>query len=110
MAVSIQTIIDSKYAEDVQVFQFVADTTVIIDKFTATNVSSSSEQISINIVDEGSPADSNLIIDERTIAPGETYTCPELINHALQAGSGIATLASAPNAITIRASGTVITG
>ena len=109
MAVSIQTLIDSKYAEDSQVFQFVSDFTVFINKFTAVNVSSNSEQISVYLTDDGSPADSNLIIDGRTIAPGETYTCPELINHALQSGAGIATLASAANAIVIRASGTVIT-
>lgn len=109
MAVSIQTIIDSKYAEDSQVFQFVADSTVVIDKFTAVNVSADPEQISVYLTDDGSPSDSSLIIDERTIAPGETYTCPELINHALQAGAGIATLASMANAIVIRASGTVIT-
>jgi len=111
MAVSVQTLIDSKYAEAAQTFQYVVDanTTVVIDKFTATNVSASNASISINLVDSGFAGNSNLIVDARKIAPGETYTCPELTTHVLQSGAGISTLASAGSAITIRASGRVIT-
>ena len=56
----------------------------------------------------GTPGAGNLIVDTRTIAPGETYTCPELVGHNLEIGGFISTATSA-NVITIRASGREIT-
>jgi hypothetical protein len=44
-------------------------------------------------------------LDARTIVPNETYTCPELVGHVLEAGGFISTLASAATSLTIRCSG-----
>ena len=49
------------------------------------------------------------MVQTRTIAPGETYTCPELIGQVLEDGGFISTLASAASAITIMASGRIVT-
>ena len=66
--------------------------------------------ISVNLVNfGGSAAASNLVIDARTIAPDETYTCPELVGQVLEAGQFISTLASAATSLTIRCSGREIT-
>jgi hypothetical protein len=78
----------------------------IIDKFTVTNTSAGNVAISVNLVTvSGSAGASNLIIDARTIAPDETYTCPELVGHVLEAGGFISTLAGAATSLTIRCSG-----
>jgi hypothetical protein len=49
-------------------------------------------------------------MDARSIAPDETYTCPELVGQALEPGGFISTIASAATSLTIRASGREITG
>jgi len=111
MAVNPKVLIAPKQAEDVQTAQYIAtNVRAIIDKFTVTNTSAGNETISINLVTSGGTAGAdNLIIDARTIAPDETYTCPELIGHVLEAGGFISTLASAAASLTIRCSGREIT-
>lgn len=114
MGTSVTALIPAKFAENTQTTQYTAasatGTRAIIDKFTVTNISASNATLSVNIVPpSGSVADSNLIMDTRTIAPQETYTCPELVGQILVPGSIISTLASAASALTIRASGREIT-
>jgi hypothetical protein len=71
-----------------------------------TNTSAGNVAISVNLVTSGGSAGaSNLIIDARTVAPDETYTCPELVGHVLDAGGFISTLAGAATSLTIRCSG-----
>lgn len=111
MAVTTRVLIPAKQAENSQTTQYTAtNVRAIVDKFTATNTSSSNVTLSVNLVTSGgSAAASNLIMDARTIAPDETYTCPELVGHSLEPGGFISTIASAATAITIRASGREIT-
>jgi hypothetical protein len=111
MAVTPKVLIPPKQAEDAQTAQYTAtNVRAIIDKFTVTNTSAGNETISINLVTSGGTAGAaNLIIDTRTIAPDETYTCPELVGHVLEAGGFISTLASAATSLTIRCSGREIT-
>jgi len=49
------------------------------------------------------------VIDDRTVVPGETYLCPELVGQALESGGFISTIASAATALTLRVSGREIT-
>ena len=107
MAVTPKVLIPAKQAENAQTTQYTANAVkAIIDKFTVTNTSANNVTISVNLVDlGGSAAANNLVIDARTIAPDETYTCPELIGHMLEAGQFISTLASAASSLTIRCSG-----
>jgi hypothetical protein len=111
MAVTPKALIQSKQAENAQTTQYTAtNCRAIIDKFTATNTSASNVTISVNIVASGeSPGVSNLIVDARSIAPGQTYTFPELVGQVLDSGSFISTIASAATSLTIRASGREIT-
>lgn len=107
MAVTVKTLIPAKEAENAQTAQYTAvNCRAIIDKFTATNTSGSNATLSINLIpNAGSAGNDNLIVDAHAIAPGETYTLPEMVGQVLESGSFISTLASAANAITIRASG-----
>jgi hypothetical protein len=111
MAVTPKVLIPPKQAEAAQTAQYTAtNVRAIIDKFTVTNTSAGNETISVNLVTSGGTAGAdNLIIDTRTIAPDETYTCPELVGHVLEAGGFISTLASAGASLTIRCSGREVT-
>lgn len=111
MTITVANLIPAKLAEDSQTTQYTSDgAKTIIDKFTATNVGSVDVDFSVNLVpNNGSVGDSNLILDARTIAPGETYLCGELVAQVLEDGDFISTLASVASSLTIKASGRQIT-
>ena len=111
MAVIATVIIAPKQAENSQTTQYTAGVgqRVIIDKFTVTNTTGTPATLAINLVESGgSAAAANLMLDDKSIAAGETYTCPEVVGHVLEAGDFISTLAGTATALTIRASGRVI--
>lgn len=111
MTVTVKNIIPRKQAENAQTTQYTAlNCKTIIDKFTATNTSAANVLFSVNLVPEGGAAGtSNLIMQTRAIAPGETYTCPELVGQTLEVNGFISTLAGTVSALTISASGREIT-
>lgn len=111
MAVDVVNIIPRKQAENSQTTQYTSDNAkTVIDKFTVTNTSAANVDFSVNLVAvSGTASDANLVLDARTIAAGETYTCPELVGQVLEAGGFISTLAGAATSLTISASGRVIT-
>jgi len=111
MAITVVNIIPRKQAEAVQTGQYTSTNgKTVIDKFTATNTSGANVDFSVNLVASGgSASDANLVLDTRTLAPSETYTCPELVGQVLESGGFISTLAGAATSITISASGRVIT-
>jgi hypothetical protein len=78
----------------------------IIDKATVTNTDTVARTFSVNLVQSGGSASSlNLAISTKTVVPGETYLCPELIGHVLDSGAFISTIASAASALSLRVSG-----
>ena len=78
----------------------------IIDKATVTNTDTANRTFSVNLVPaSGSPGNANLVIDDKSVVPGETYLCPELVGQVLDPGSFISTIASAASALTLRISG-----
>ena len=107
MAVTPKVLIASKEAEGAQTTQYTAaGARAIIDKFTVTNTTAGNVSISVNLVSAGDVVSlANLITNTRVVAPNETYTCPELVGHVLDAGGFISTLASAATSLTIRCSG-----
>lgn len=111
MTVTVRSIIPAKQAENAQTTQYTATSaTTIIDKMTATNTTTGNVLLSVNLVALGGSASaSNLIIDERAIAPGETYVCTEIAGQVLESGGFISTLADTASALTISASGREIT-
>lgn len=111
MAIKPVELIPTKVAESSQTTQYTARAvTTYIDKFTATNTSAATVDLSVNLSIGADPIGAqNLIINKRTIGPGETYLCPELVGHVLAANSIISTLSSVAGALTIRSSGREIT-
>jgi len=111
MTVTVKNIIPAKQAEAVQTGQYTAaGCKTIIDKFTITNTTAGNVTLSVNLVPSGGSASaSNLIIDAKAVAPGDTYTCPELVGQTLEPSGTISTIASAATSLTISASGREIT-
>lgn len=111
MSVLVKALVQSKQAESAQTTQYTAvNCKAVVDKFTATNTSAANVTLSVNLVASGGVAGAdNRIVDVRAIAPGETYTFPELVGQVLESGGFISTIASAATSLTIRASGREIT-
>lgn len=111
MTVTSLALIPAKQMEASQTTQYTAlNCTAYIDKFTVTNTTSANVIFSVNLVTvSGAASASNLVVNQRAVAPGETYTCPELVGQVLQPGDFISTLAGTAAAITMRASGRQIT-
>lgn len=111
MTVTTKVLIPAKQVESIQATQYTAtNCRAIIDKATATNTSAANVTLSVNLVTSGgSSGASNLIVNARSIAPGETYTLPELVGQVLDSSGFISTLASAATSITLRVSGREIT-
>jgi len=111
MTVTVKVLIPAKQAENTQTTQYTAVLCkTLIDKFTVTNTTTSNVTINVNLVTTGGAVGaSNLIIDTRSLAPDETYTCPELVGQVLDPGDFISTIASSAASLTIRASGREIT-
>jgi len=107
MTVTAKVLIPAKQLEDVQTAQYTASgVRAIIDKATVTNTGASNVTLSVNIVTvAGAAGDGNLIIKTKTLFPGETYNCPELVGQILDAGGFISTLAGAATSLTMRVSG-----
>ena len=112
MALLVSNIIPRKFAENTQTEQYRAQSNsqVILDKFTATNTSTSNVVFSANLVRSGgSAAGSNLVLNARVIAPSESYLCPEIIGQILEADGYISTICDTSSALTISASARLIT-
>jgi hypothetical protein len=105
--VTVVNIVPRKLAENVQTGQYTAvNCRSAIDKFTVTNTSAGNVTFSANLVASGGSAGaSNLVLSARTIAPNETYQCPELVGQIIEAGGFISTLAGTVGALVISASG-----
>ena len=107
MTVTVAVLVPPKQMEATQTTQYTATSVrAIIDKATVTNTDTVARTFSVNIVTSGgSPGNSNLVIDTRSVQPDETYLCPELVGQAIEAGGFISTIASAATALTFRVSG-----
>jgi len=77
-----------------------------IDKFTCTNNDTVARTITIHLINSGGTAgDDNKIINAKSLAAGECYTCPEIVGHWLNASQFIQGLADVAAKVTVRASG-----
>lgn len=108
MAVSIKVLIPARIAVATDTIQYTTPAGIksVIDKFTGTNYDVVARTLSVNIVTSGDAVgNQNLIVKTKTLQPGETYTFPELVGTALDAGGYISTIASNATGVNIRASG-----
>lgn len=110
MATQAIVLIESKTLESSQTDQYTAvGVKARIDKFTLTNQDTVSRAVSVNLIPSGgSAAASNLVLKSKTILPGQTYECPELVGQLLAAGGKISTIAPAGSSVTCRANGVEI--
>ena len=111
MTITVTNIIPPKQAEIAQTTQYTSlNCKTVIDKFTVTNTGSANAVITVNLVPkDAAPTDANTMLKSRAIAPGETYTCPELVGQVLEPGGYISTLAGAASVLTINSAGRQIT-
>lgn len=111
MTVTVKTLVPPKQMEAVQTTQYTATAAkALIDKATVTNTDTVNRTFSVHLVQVGGAAgNANLIIDDRTVVPGETYLCPELVGQELDPGAFISTIASNATSLTLRISGREIT-
>lgn len=110
MTTTPKVLIDAKFAEAAETVQYTSENgKTAIDKFTATNRSANPATLTVRLIPSGgAAAESNAV--SKTIQPGQTWPFPDsLVGHNMEAGDRISTLASAANAISIRASGRVFT-
>jgi hypothetical protein len=111
MTVTVKVLVPAKNVENSQTTQYTATgVTAIIDKFTATNYTSTAATISVNLVTvSGSAGNSNLITKTKTLQASEVYTFPELVGQVLGVGDFISTIAGTATAINMRVSGREVT-
>lgn len=107
MSIIVKVLVPPRQITNVQTTQYTAvNCRAIIDKFTATNTSTNIVGVSVNLVNGGDPSGMpNLMVNNRMIAPGETYTFPELVGHVVDMNGFISTIATTANALTVRVSG-----
>jgi len=110
MSITPNALIQPKFASITLTADYTSPSRVIIDKFTATNISGGAVSLTVNIVPpSGSPISGNRIISNRLIAPNETYVSNELAGHVLEANNAIWNVATASNALVLFASGRTVT-
>lgn len=112
MTVTASNIIPSKEVEPTTAAEQYAaiNCTTIIDKITVVNVTASAVSFTAYIVPAaGTAGADNIIISAKSIAPGETYQCPELVGQIMAPNSKIFAFASAASSLIIRGSGREIT-
>lgn len=83
-----------------------ASTRAVIKSASIANTTAAAVPASVHIVPSGgAAAAANTVINTRSVAPNETYACPELVNHVLGAGDFIQALG---NGLTLMVSGVEI--
>lgn len=108
MAVNARCLYEAAYLTNADVTLYTAPASVrtILDKVTITNVTAGAVTATIRVVASGGTAGaSNTIVYTKSLAAGETYTCPEAVGQTLNAGDFVSALASANTSIVIRISG-----
>lgn len=112
MAVTPKALIASQQLSNANVTYYTStNVRTIIDKLTLVNTTAGAVTATVDAVDNGGAAGvTERLISARSIAAGETYTCPEVVGHVLNPGDSIQALASANTSITIRMSGREVSG
>jgi len=85
---------------------YIATNQTIVQSMNLVNTTGAAVNCNVNIIPNGGTlATSNRIISTKSIAAGETYTCPEAVGMVVQAGGSIEALGAG---VTIIASGTLV--
>lgn len=110
MTIIPKALIEAKYSSNSAIVDYTSTgVTTIIDKFTATNVDSGAQTLSIWIVPSGGVFGTDRqILKQLSFSAGETKDLSELRNQIIMSGGVIYTQASVANAIVIRMSGRTV--
>lgn len=87
---------------------FTAAAYTMFTRVTVTNTDSSARTFSAFIIRPGQAAaldDAEIVIKEKSVAPGETFACEDLEGHTLRPGDMLYMVASATSALTSHGSG-----
>jgi hypothetical protein len=77
-----------------------------IDKLTVTNPTAGAATVTIYLVPSGGSAgDSTTISKTKSVASLETWNCPDVVGHILEAGGTLQAVASAATTLTLAVSG-----
>lgn len=111
MAITVKKIVAAQQVPNANTTIYTAvNCKAVIDKFTLTNTTGASVTATVFLVASGGGATAaNTIISAKSIAAGETYTCPELIGQVLESGGFIVAIAGAAASLTVSAAGREIT-
>jgi len=104
---AITSIIPARAMSSTQTTQYTsAGFKTVVSKLTVTNTGTSNTVFNVNLVSaKDTPNSGNLIISQRTIAPKETYTCPEMVGQVIGVNGYISTSAGSSGTLTISAAG-----
>lgn len=107
MATTQTTLVESKFLENIQTDQYIANNVkAIVDAAVISNSGTTGVLVSINIVPAGSTSGgANRLISNRYMAPGDTYSCPEIVGQIIRPGAKISAIAGAASTIAFRVSG-----
>ena len=97
-------------ATETTIYTAPANTRVVIDKCSGTNVSGAAVTVTMKIIPAGgSAADGNIIVKAKTIGAGEDWGFPAMVGQKLESLDSISVIASAATSVNLRISGTLIT-
>jgi hypothetical protein len=107
MSMTAKPLATSAYAasSETTIYTSPTGTRTILDKFTLYNTDTAPITYTVKLVPVGGTAAANHTIVVKTVAPGETYTLPEVIGHVLESGGFVSEQASAANKLVRRLSG-----
>lgn len=109
MTTNTKVIIPSKVAEVAETAQYTSNLCVtIIDKLTAYNPTGAIVTIVVSLVTAGGSGGGASRTVSVGVAPGRTYTFPEIVGHSLEVGDFISTSAGSA-VLVLRSSGRQIT-
>ena len=77
----------------------------IIDKCTVYNSDTTARTVTINLVVAAGTAGVTIVVMVKTLQAGETYTCPEVVGHILEANDFLSAKASTTTVVNLRLCG-----
>lgn len=83
---------------------------IVHNAVVANSASSNAHTFTIHVIDTGSSQDTtNVVISSRTLAPLETYKCPELVGMTLTSTGTFRAICSSTSTLAFRVSGVEVT-
>lgn len=106
MSVSAKPLISAQFAPNAETTMYTATgVRTIIDKFVGYNSGLVAATLTVKLVAVGGAAGTSNTIVVKSLAPGETYTFPEIVGNVLDVGGFVSVLAGTVSVVVVRSSG-----